>query len=70
MSLVNTQATVSSINLHHITVQSFYLIDMLVFLQGLLNNRETISSQDDGLTVLKKGAFLVNFNGNNFLEGF
>ena len=57
MSLANTQATVSSINLHNILVQPFYFIDILVFLQGLLNHRETISSQDDGLTVLKKEHF-------------
>ena len=57
MSLDNTEATVSSINLHHITVQPFYFINMPVFSQGLLNNRETISSKDDGLTVLKKGHF-------------
>ena len=57
MSLANTPATVSSINLHRITVQPFYFINMLVFLQGLLNSRETISSQDGGLTVSKKGHF-------------
>ena len=57
MSLANTKATVSSINLYHITVQLFYFINMPVFFQGPLNNRKTISSKDDGLTVLKKGHF-------------
>ena len=70
MSLANTPATVSSINLHRITVQPFLLYKYACLFAG--------SSQQQGnnfmpgwwFNSVEKGALLVNFNGSNFLEGF
>ena len=70
MSLANTQATVSSINLHHITVQPFYFINMLVFSPGSSWQQRNNFKQRWWFDSVEKGAFLVNFNGKNFLEGF
>ena len=60
MSLANTQATVSSVNLH-ITVQPFYFINMLVLFSRVFLTTKKQFQAKMMVNSVEKGAFLVNF---------
>ena len=61
MSLANTQATVSSINLHHITVQPFYFI---AFVKERFHNAVEI----DILGIFEGYSLLQNWAPKNIFQ--